>query len=241
MLHIVTVHEPPSAYLDTDGQSAGFSVDVVKEIQRRLMDSTPITIVPEKRLFSMAEFNEHTVIIGISRTPAREHRFRWVTKLLDKPWILYSYGDRNADITTLDQAKKVRVGVVNGDVREEYAREQGFEHIDASNSHYSNMKKLIEGRIDLAFGEPQGLAYEASVSNIDPSEFKARVVPYVSEVYLAMPKNADRFLFRIWEKAAQDMKQDGTFFAIAAKWSILLERKYGIASVPSNDSLAFTQ
>ncbi|WP_316896916.1 transporter substrate-binding domain-containing protein [Pseudodesulfovibrio indicus] len=239
-LRILTVHEPPSNYIDPAGNIAGFSIDVVKEIQRRIGDTTPIELLPERRLLSMAEHGDH-IIVGISRTPAREHRYHWVIKLLVKPWVLYSYKDRNTHITTLDDAKEVRVGVVNGDVREEYARENGFKHIDPSNSHLSNLRKLIEGRIDLAFLEPQGVAYECRVNGLDLSAYKPRLTPYASEVYVAMPMDTDLDLLRLWEKAAQDMKLDGTFLSIAHTWSKRLSEQYGIASIPTADALTFTR
>ncbi|MGE4194774.1 MAG: substrate-binding periplasmic protein [Pseudodesulfovibrio sp.] len=239
-LRVLTVNEPPANYIDTDGNITGFSVDVAKEIQRRIGDPTPIELLPERRLLSLAENGSH-IVIGISRTPGREHRYHWITKLLFKPWILYSYKDNNTHITTLDQAKEVRVGVVNGDVREEFARENGFKRIDTTNSHLSNMRKLMEGRIDLAFLEPQGVAYECSVNKLELSAFKPRLVPYASEVYIAMPRDTDLDLFRRWEEAARDMKRDGTFFAIAVTWSMRLRDKYGIESIPTADELIFTR
>jgi ABC-type amino acid transport substrate-binding protein len=89
-LTILTVEEPPSSYLDANGEPAGFSVDMVREIQDRINNSDAIQFVPETRALKTALGSPNVVLFSFSRTQERENQFHWIMLLIRKPWAMYS-------------------------------------------------------------------------------------------------------------------------------------------------------
>lgn len=235
---VLIVEEPPASYLDAQGRAAGFSVDVVREIQRRVGSSAAIQVQPEGRVLHAAESLPGVAFFSFSRTPEREHRFHWITLLLEKPWVFYCAG-RVRDARSLEAIRPLRLGVVRGDVREAWAREQGFLALNAAADPESNLRRLLMDRLDCILTEPATLAYECRRIGCDPAGFSAVPAPVTSQVFLAMSSGTPEAVPHAWSDAARKMKEDGTFLALAQGWSSRLRRDYGILSTPTSQALVF--
>ncbi|GEM_PF-1320478 len=237
-LHILTVNDPPASYQGVRDRAEGFSVEVVREIQNRLGSTAPIQILPERRVVRAAEEQPGVVFFSFSRTPEREARFHWITRLMEKPWVFcFRPGSPAPDPAAM---KNLRLGVVLGDIREAYARDNGFTRIEPARNLNLNLRKLLEGRLDCVLTDPQGLAYECKRIGCDPGSFRMAPSGVSSQVYLAISKGTPDAVVQAWRRAAGEMKADGTFAAIAREWSERLKKDYGIASTPTSDALIFS-
>lgn len=235
---VLTVEEPPASYLDAQGRAAGFSVEVVREIQRRVGSDAPIQVQPEGRVLHAAETRPEVAFFSFSRTPEREDRFHWITLLLEKPWVFYCAARVRA-AQSPEAMRTLRLGVVRGDVREAWARRQGFQAVDTAADPEGNLRRLLLDRLDCILTEPAVLAYECRRIGCDPAGFSAVPAAVTSQVFLAMSKGTPEAVLHAWSRAAQKMKEDGTFLALAQKWSGRLRRDYGILSTATSQALVF--
>ncbi|WDP89021.1 MAG: transporter substrate-binding domain-containing protein [Desulfobacter sp.] len=227
-LTIFAVDEPPSSFLNDHGEPEGFSIDIVHEIQRRINNFDKIRIVPEIRALLCKKECENKVLIGFSKTPSRETKYHWITLLFRKSWILYSKNNADFEISNLEDAKKVKgIGVVRGDIRENYLKQRDFKNIVEVSTHELALKMLLKNRIQLFFYEPQGVSILLNKLKIPKTELRVMLDTHSSEVYIMMPSQTSMEIIRKWRIAADQMKEDGTFQSIVVKWEKVF-KQYGI-------------
>lgn len=236
---ILTVDDPPFSYMDAEHRPAGFSVDVVNELRKRLGAFAPVRMLPERRVMESAESRPGMLFFGFSRTPERETRFHWIARLLQKPWVFYFRSHARAVGQDAGTIKSLRLGVVMGDVREEWARSRGY-RVDGAANPEANLRRLLLDRVDCIFTDPASLAAECGRVGCDASALGAVYSGVTTDVWLAMSQGTPEAVVRAWQDAARAMTQDGTFRAIAQRWSERLAKEHGLASQALDDGLVFT-
>lgn len=129
-LTILTENLPPLNYLE-NGILVGSSVEIVKEIQKRVGSIEPIQVYPWARAYKMALEEENVVLFGMTYTQDRSELFKWVGPLAAKRDILLARKDYPVSITSLDEAKKVeRIGTLRDDVRGKMLEKLGFTNLE---------------------------------------------------------------------------------------------------------------
>jgi polar amino acid transport system substrate-binding protein len=86
-LIILTENMPPLNYVE-NGVLVGPSVEVVKEIQRRVGSQEQIQVYPWARAYKMALEEKNVILFGMTYTKVREDKFKWVGPLATKRDIL---------------------------------------------------------------------------------------------------------------------------------------------------------
>ncbi len=229
-LRIITVVEPPAAYLDSHGQLTGFSVEVVQAIQRSLDDKTVIEVLPEARAIHIARTEPNVILFSFSRTPKREDEFYWLGQLSAKAWSVYALSSNPVQIQSLEELRKVKaIGVVRGDIREEWLLEQGFNNLHPSVNHQQNIRRLRSGRLDLIAYESQGIQHLLWEEGMETTDVKPVFKLKSSDVYLLMSKSGtDPKLMQRWKTAAEKFKRSGQQQFIAEKWQMILKHYHNI-------------
>lgn len=229
-LRIVGVEEPPCVFKNEKDEIVGLAVDVVNAIQHRINSHIPIEMIPEVRSLEIASRLSNIILLGFSRTPEREDRFYWITKLLNKSWVLYAKKGSRLMINNLEDARKVdSIGVVLGDVRSSYLIRKGFSNLDHVAHHEQNIRKVWSDRISMIYYETLGMAYVCERLGVPLSDFEAKLWTGSSEVYILMSRNGTQEkTAREWHDAANQLKMDGTFQRIAEKWADAVYDKFGI-------------
>lgn len=229
-LRIITVVEPPASYLDSHGQLSGFSVEVVRAIQRSLGDKTVIEVLPEARAIHIARTEPNVILFSFSRTEKRENEFYWLAQLSVKTWSVYALSSNPVHIDSLEKLRKVKaIGVVRGDIREEWLLEQGFDNLHPSVNHQQNIHRLRSGRLDLIAYESQGIQHLLWEEGLDTTDVKSIYSLKNSDVYLLMSKSGtDPKLMQSWKSAAEKFRQSGQQQFIAEKWQMILKHYHNI-------------
>jgi polar amino acid transport system substrate-binding protein len=229
-LRIITVVEPPAAYLDSHGQLTGFSVEVVQAIQRSLDDKTVIEVLPEARAIHIARTEPNVILFSFSRTPKREDEFYWLGQLSAKAWSVYALSSNPVQIQSLEELRKVKaIGVVRGDIREEWLLEQGFSNLHPSVNHQQNIRRLRSGRLDLIAYESQGIQHLLWEEGLETTDVKPVFKLKSSDVYLLMSKTGtDPKLMQRWKTAAEKFKRSGQQQFVAEKWQMILKHYHNI-------------
>jgi len=162
-----TENLPPLNYLK-DGILVGPSVEIVKEIQRRVGSHEQIKVYPWARAYKMALEEENVVLFGMTHTKVREDLFKWVGPLATKRDILVAKKGSGIKINSLEDAKKVkRIGTLRDDTRERLLKSHGFANLESVSDEQKNAKKLVLGRIDLWAYKKPGLKTVCDLAGVN--------------------------------------------------------------------------
>ncbi len=240
-LQIWTISEPPGNFTNDDGEITGLSVDYVHEIQRRIGNTEKIRMIPWKRLYHTALKRPNIVFFSVARTKEREDKFHWIALVMRKPWALYGKKGSKLRIESLEDAKKVKaIGVMRGDIRAHWLRQKGFTNLDEAARHEQSVEKLFRQRVDLIFYSPHGVAHICRKLGFDFNRLDPVLFSHASLSYIAMSKNGTSSdTVKLWQKTAQQIKDDGKFEKLAAKWAKYTLEKDGIEAQVKDGALNF--
>ncbi len=149
-LTIVTLEDSPLSFSVENEETDGLSVELVKEIQKRLNQSQKITILPWTRGYKMATTMKNVMLFGTVRTKERENLFKWVGPIVMTKLVFYAKKDSGIKINTLDDAKKVaRIATTKEFFSEQILGKAGFKNLERSSKPEDGLKKLCRCRVDL--------------------------------------------------------------------------------------------
>ncbi len=210
-LKIFTEDSPPSNYLD-NGKLKGVSVEIVREILRRLKLPDNIQAVPWARGYTLAMTQSNVALFSTTRLPQREKLFKWVGPLYSQIWGFYARKDSAIQISSLEDAKTVsRIGTYYKDAKEQYLLAKGFRNLVSTNRNLSNIRHIMDGTIDLWVSSNFNMPYLARQAGIDPDQLKL-IFPFKRvENYIAFSIQSADSLVNLWQKILDEIKEDGTY------------------------------
>ena len=222
-LTILTENLPPLNYVE-EGFLVGPSVEIVREIQKRVKSAEPIQVYPWARAYKMALEEENVILFGMTYTEVRKDKFKWVGPLATKRDILVAKKGSGIQINRLEDAKKVkRIGTLRDDTREQLLKSHGFTNLESVSDEQLNAKKLALGRIDLWAYKIPGLRTVCDLAGVDHTEFEEVFHLREVELMIAFSIKTSDAIVRQWKDAYEEISADGTIMQIRKKWNLKLE------------------
>ena len=222
-LTILTENLPPLNYVD-NGVLVGPSVEIVREIQRRVGSEEEIQVYPWARAYKMALEDENVILFGMTYTKVRHDKFKWVGPLATKRDILVAKKGSGIKIKDLEDAKKVkRIGTLRDDTRGRLLQSQGFTNLEPVSDEQFNAKKLELGRIDLWAYKIPGLRTVCDLAGVDHTAFEEVYHLREIDLMIAFSKKTSDTIVQKWKTAFDEMVADGTIKKIQKKWNLKLE------------------
>jgi len=222
-LTILTENLPPLNYVQ-GGVLVGPSVDMVREIQRRVGSAAPIRVYPWARAYKMALEEDNVVLFSTTYTEDRKDQFKWIGPLATKRDILVARKDAGIVIKSLEDAKQVRrIGTLRDDTRERFLLMHGFTNLEAVSDEQKNAQKLVLGRIDLWAYKKPGLKTVCMLAGVNVDDLEEVYHLRTIDVMIAFSKPTDDGVVQAWQKAFDDMQADGTLQRIRRDWNARLE------------------
>ena len=219
-LRILTEDLPPLNYVK-EGVLVGPSVEMVKEIQRRIGSTEEIQVYPWARAYQIALNVENVVLFGVSHTSPREDKFKWVGPLATKRDIFVAKKGSNLVIHSLEDAKKVRrIGVLRDDTKEEFLEMHGFSNLEPVSDERKNARKLMLGRIDLWVFKKPGLKTVCELAGVDFDAVEEVFNLRETRVDIAFSLKTPDAVVEQWRTAFAGMLADGTVEVIRKKWEV---------------------
>jgi polar amino acid transport system substrate-binding protein len=222
-LTILTENLPPLNYVE-NGVLVGPSVEIVKEIQRRVRSQEQIQVYPWARAYKMALEDENVILFGMTHTKVRQDKFKWVGPLATKRDILVAIKGSGIKINSLEDAKKVkRIGTLREDTRGRLLKRHGFTNLEPVSDEQLNAKKLALGRIDLWAYKIPGLRTVCDLAGVDYTEFEEVYHLREIDLMIAFSKKTSDSIVQKWRDGFNEMLADGTIIQIRKKWNMKLE------------------
>ncbi len=220
-LRLYTEDSPPSATVK-NGRITGLSVDIVREILRRIGQPDTISMVPWARGYRQALSEANTALFATSRLSQRESLFFWVGPIYRQRWGFYHWKNRPVEITDLDAARRVaRIGTYHQDAKMQYLQTLGFENLVPTNKNITNIEHLKRGNIDLWVSSDFNMPHQARQAGVTPDQLELSLAFLTMGNYIAFSKQTSPHIVRLWQAVLDEMKSDGSFLNIC--------RKYGYA------------
>lgn len=222
-LTVLTEDLPPLNYVD-NGVLVGPSVEIVREIIKRLGTKEQIQVYPWARAYKMALEEKNVVLFGMTYSEVRKDKFKWVGPLAIKRDILVAKKNSGIKIKTLEDAKKVgRIGTLRDDTRGRMLEGLGFTNIEPVSDEKLNAQKLSIDRIDLWAYKIPGLRTVCDLAGVDYSEFEEVYHLREIELMIAFSKKTSDAIVKQWKEAFNEMSLDGTVLQIRKIWNDRLE------------------
>ncbi|WP_211531377.1 transporter substrate-binding domain-containing protein [Methanocalculus chunghsingensis] len=222
-LLIVTEENPPYNYLDADGEVAGRSTEVVREILARLHDTAPIEVLPWSDAYELALSRPDVVLFSAARTPERDPLFSWVGPIGKQGFVFYAPGHSGIEVSGVNEIQNMyTVGVVRDDWRHQYLVKQGFENLVLYPDDIMAIRGVHEGESDLWFGSSDSINPLSLAAGLEPTDLAPVYILREIELYIAFNKETDEGIIRRWQRALDDMKKDGTFDEITTREQLIM-------------------
>jgi len=216
-MKIFTEDSPPANYL-ANGRLNGLSVEIIRQILRRLNLPDNIQVVPWARGYTLALTQPNVALFSTTRLPQREKLFKWVGPLYSQTWGFYARKDSAVKIDSLAQAKTVaRIGTYYKDAKEQYLLANGFRNLVSTNKNLSNVRHIMDGSIDLWVSSDFNMPYLAKQAGINPERLRL-VLPFKRvQNYIAFSIQSPDALVNRWQQTLDELKQDGTYERLCAQ------------------------
>ncbi|UUX92428.1 cache domain-containing protein [Methanoplanus endosymbiosus] len=218
-LNIMTEEFPPFNYRDKNGEIAGQSTEIVKEILSRLNQKATIELLPWSESYDAALKEPNAVLYSAGINEEREPLFRWVGPIGSFDYVLYAKSGSGITINSLDAAKKTgKIGVVKDDTRQQFLSDSNFQNTISLQDDKTCLNKLMNGEIDLWFGSSLNAAYIAEEEGYSAGDIVSVYPVRSNEVYIAFNQKIPDETIENWQNALDSMKADGTYETIINKY-----------------------
>ncbi|MDN3611913.1 substrate-binding periplasmic protein [Vibrio ostreicida] len=157
-LIINTEEYAPLSYTE-EGILKGIATEQVERIMLRAGVAFEMKVYPWARAYHKALTEKNTCVFTTSHTPERSQSFKWVEPLSLNMSVLVKLKSRSYQLSSLNEAKHLRIGVQNEDVASVYLKNNGFSRLDRASDADKSVLKLKANRVDLvAMAESRYLA-----------------------------------------------------------------------------------
>lgn len=217
-LRVVTSHLPPLVNED-GGAEPGALREVVDELCKRVALAPEFQFVPWQRAVFLAGRLRATTIFPLTRITARERQFRWLVPLYEVKYVFLAPRGRAFDVHNAGNMKDMRITLICGSALKTVLVELGYKKLVEANSVDEVHRFMVAGIADAAFGE-LSIVRNALRTRVAEDDFDVGTPISRTDAWLAgsldfTDADAGRF-----QRAMQDMKADGSYFAILKKYRL---------------------
>lgn len=148
-LRINTEEYAPLSFTE-NGIIKGIATEQVELILKRAGMEYELKVYPWARAYKNAELNKSTCVFSVSNTPERANLFKWVEPLSLNKSVLVKIKDYKINVSSLEDAKKYKIGIQNQDVGGAYLKKNGFPYLSTANTSEQTLLKLKLDRVNMA-------------------------------------------------------------------------------------------
>ena len=215
---LLYTEEGPPLNFTRDGQLTGYAVEVVEEMQRRSGDQARIEVVPWSRGYALAREQANVGLFSMARIAEREELFQWVGPFMVTQNRFYTRTGSPLRITSLEQAKGLRIALPRQWYSLQYLTARGFSNIFTVPTAVKMADLFNKGRTDVLVVSDVSLPSLLAEVGMRPDQVEAQFSFLQHQSYLGFSPATDPALIARWQAALDDMKRDGSFARIYQRW-----------------------
>ena len=181
---------------EEEGVNKGIAVDALEHIIKGagyIVDKSDFKLMPWERALLIAKHTPNTLVFSMAKTPDREPHFHWVGPIDKIENGLIALKKSNIKINSVDDIKRYRIGVAKTMPRAVFDNTGvDFDSAEKVDTHEQNIKKLVNGRIDL-------MGHDMSISDtnmrllgLNPDDVEVLLPLNAVSIYFAFNKDSDQ-------------------------------------------------
>lgn len=225
-IEVVTEELPPFQMVK-NGQLGGFATEIVQACFEQAGLSYTIAAYPWARAYNIALTKGNICIYSIVRTPEREDKFKWSSRIAQLRASMYAYRkDDQPAPQSLEEARKHLVAVARDDVTHQFLLSRGFvagENIFIVNNSQEAFRAISSfNDISLTILDDLTLPYRAKDAGVPPDNLVAVFdIPELSLAqWVAFSKDTPDEVVTRFTAAFNSLKKDGTIANIKKRWNV---------------------
>ncbi len=219
-LNIYTEDHPPLNFTEK-GKITGLATEVVQELMKRTGTLANIQVVAWEEGYKKVLEKPNVALFSVVMTPERRSLLQWVGPIAFLDTDFYARKGSNFEIEFLEDAKKIpKIVVVKDKYAEHLLKKEGFSNLESVATEEAAIKKLLNGEAQLFTGsniEVPALLKRVNV-NASMNDLENVLNLSTSMAYIGFSKGTSPQLVALWQKTLDEMKSDGAFRKIYAKW-----------------------
>jgi polar amino acid transport system substrate-binding protein len=223
----VVTEELPPYNMTRNGKLTGMSTEVVQAVLKQVNVQASIQSMPWARAYDLALHDDNVLIYSITRTPEREHLFKWIGTIATSHWYLYSLRDRNLSLRNLDDARAYQIATVNEDVGEQFLIGKRFalgKQLQSSSRYELNYQKLKTGHVDLWISDELNADYLTRQAGDDPDKvlvksMRLRELEEAGGFNMAFSTGTPEATVQLFQRGLATIRKNGIYDAIERKWN----------------------
>ena len=210
-IEVFTEQSLPGGYSDETGYATGPTVEMVRELMRRLNLKGDIRILPWKRGYRYLLAGPKVALFETTRTEEREQLFKWVGPIKRVRWVFFAKKSAKIKLNSLEDAMKFNtICIYLGDAKGEYLKRQGFTNIFQPVSSKQCLNMLKSNRTTLWVASDTIISSLLKETGMKPSEFEIIHLFGTKYLYIALSIDVPDEVVELWQKTLDEMKLDGT-------------------------------
>lgn len=202
-------------YARDDGVT-GISSDILRAVcERAQVQCQQILRFPWQRVYQQTLDDAGYGLFSTARTAEREGLFKWVGPIASNEWVLFSKGDSSIQLSSLDDARRYRIGGYKGDAKTQFLLDRGLE-VQTALRDSENVKKLERGQIDLWVTSNQAGRFVARQEGLENLKVVQNL--HTADLYLALNLQTPDELVQKLQSALDSLRAEGALRSIEARY-----------------------
>jgi polar amino acid transport system substrate-binding protein len=217
-LTILTEEYVPFSFME-NSKISGQATEVVRDLLKRTGTDKDIQMVTWEKGYKTVLEKPSVVLFSVAMTPERKGLLQWVGPVASLDTNLYARRGSGIKIRILEEARKVRkIATVKEYYTEQALKKEGFDNLESCANEEIAVRKLLNGEVDLFPGSNAGMP--ALLKKVDATMDDLENVLTMSTdlLYIAFSRGTSPDLVALWQEKLDEMKREGTFRKIYAKW-----------------------
>ncbi|XXJ21257.1 substrate-binding periplasmic protein [Desulfovibrio caledoniensis] len=218
-VRVITEYNPPCS-LDTRNGASGIATDLFLLMADRAgleMAREDIRVWPWARGYKEILEKTDVILYAMARTPGREGLFQWIGPVMPLHFSLIALKDRKVVIKDpVEGAGQYRYGTMRASASEQELIRLGVPpgRMDSVHDTTLNLRKLVQGRIDVVAGTESALFYTIRKMGLEPDTFEVVHRLMSANFYFAASRDMDPAIVCRLQAALDGLRADGTVDAI---------------------------
>ena len=206
----------PPYTISAEDSSPGISHELLIEMAQRAGVDLEIKYLPWKRAQMTVQKTPNTLLFTATRTQKREALYGWVVEMAAPSEVFVT---TSASVDSFEAASKLdRIAVMSGTPRERRLDENGLANTQLTKDTATAGRLLEHGRVDAWYTLNQRAAYVFKSEGFDPSVLVFGLPQRTTSNWLASNLEFDPQIAGKLAKALEEMRADGTYDAVLAKY-----------------------